>query len=651
LPEICQRCQLKAVRAGRTRSGDSTRDAPRQTLRFDPEAIYPPPWPYEGEQGPDEVEPDQHFELQPSSVTIAREAERAALKALPGTGTPWPRGADGNSRPTVSVLFSGGVFRGVYQMGVLNALEQLGVKPDVVAGASVGSITAAMVAEAFHLETETLRRARVARLAAVYLAIDRLLLTDRFADAVRNLTIRAADTRFSIRQVDRFLRKYDYPGFLEFDRNARRVVAGLERLLHLNPYQLNTLVRAARDGDLRTAVRTMQRSVQHLLDWMQIGEEALGADALVDLMNEYVPAAAATNDSRGQTIDEFRERTGIQLLATTTNLGRGRLEVLGRAPSPSGDSPTVREAILASSAFPGVFRPRWGWAIYPGKGGRDEYIDGGVMDNLPLDAVAAFLDRAAEAELILRSPLAPVDSGGGGEKSAEDREAGAKTVPHLVVGASLEINARDQALAFRRAELKQSWRIRGQRERQLSYNVKLDAYARTEERLRKVAAAARKWSARADGGAGRPFDPVDIHVLAVMPEWLCGTFAFHPMLGFRREKQAQSIAHGCASTLLSFAKLDKEHPEWLRAWKITRRLPNVSSWSAAFESAPRMRQSVKEGRCWLHACDCPFSRRSLEHLNEELSGAGCAPIPRQTVAEIAQIHAQCLRRETHLRQV
>jgi hypothetical protein len=39
--------------------------------------------------------------------------------------------------------------------------------------------------------------------------------------------------------------------------------------------------------------------------------------------------------------------------------------------------------------------------------------------------------------------------------------------------------------------------------------------------------------------------PLPIKVLAVKPQCLCDTFAFHPMLGIRREDQATNIAHGC----------------------------------------------------------------------------------------------------------
>jgi hypothetical protein len=56
----------------------------------------------------------------------------------------------------------------------------------------------------------------------------------------------------------------------------------------------------------------------------------------------------------------------------------------------------LRQGLLASSAFPGVFRPRNSWEIFPTSSNQDQYVDGGVMDNLPFASVVAFLDAASE---------------------------------------------------------------------------------------------------------------------------------------------------------------------------------------------------------------------------------------------------------------
>jgi predicted acylesterase/phospholipase RssA len=526
----------------------------------------------------------------------------------------------------VSFLFSGGVFRGVYQLGVLNGLNELGLKPDVIAGASVGSITAAMAAKTFSIQpllspaNAPERRGSIARLAAVFLAMDHLILTDRFADFIRDLTLRAAGTRFSVRHADCFFRKYDYPGFLEFDRNARNVLAGIERLFYVNPYQVNRLVKAFRDGDRKAALNGLLESIEHWLERMQVGNEILGAEPLSELIDTYVTSLISTANSLGPTFDDLRETSGIQLLATATNLTEGRLEIIGEQPVSAPDGPALlKEGLLTSSAFPGVFRPRWSWELYPKGRSRCQYIDGGVMDNLPIDAVAQFLTRAAHKEIKLINPT-PVQ-------------------PHLIVAASLEVNARDST-PFERIALQNSWPALFRRTRELGYNLKLDSYARAESRLRQIA--------RLYPGEPREIEPIDLEVVAVKPEWLCNTFGFHPMLGFRRDRQKRSIAHGCASTLLRFAGVDAK---CLKGWGIEEnRVPRVKDWRAAFnaEGGRLTSDDSNDSRCWLRPdpdlkLRCPFSSSELRKAEPAL--------PEETIKELSGIHRECRTLEAQLKRL
>ena len=92
----------------------------------------------------------------------------------------WPRESaeglhDGDTRPTISLLFSGGVFRGVYQLGVLNALDELGIQPDLIGGCirrfDHGCNDRAGVLNS--TRGGHLRRVQIARIAAAFLGIDR----------------------------------------------------------------------------------------------------------------------------------------------------------------------------------------------------------------------------------------------------------------------------------------------------------------------------------------------------------------------------------------------------------------------------------------------------------------------------------------------
>jgi hypothetical protein len=318
------------------------------------------------------------------------------------------------------------------------------------------------------------------------------------------------------------------------------------------------------------------------------------------------------------------------------------LDIFGETPAEDAASSAVlKEVLLASSAFPAVFRPRWSWEAVPGDREPVQYIDGGVTDNLPVDAVAQFLERASSADLIQGRPPAP----------------------HLVVAASLEVKAPEYVLEFTRQQLKQSWRVLGKRAKSLGHNRKLDAYADAQDRLRVIARRLTSEQRRA-----LSFRPVDLKVVAVKPDWLCGTFSFHPMLGFTRTRQAQSIAHGCASTLLRFATVRRdlkresdEHLSWLRSWNLKiGDVPDVINWPEAFAQRAKYVGGVP-GECWLRkGRQCPFSADALKQLNADLRARAAAgeklatnsgEVSDEMIAGLDEIYRVCPERDTHLRKI
>ena len=588
-----------------------------------------PSWPHERPKPPttgDSQSDAREHQSEPVVSSEKCEPSTSTSKAARVSGA-WPRARDdvpGSERPLVSLLFSGGVFRGVHQMGVLNALSEIDLAPDIIAGSSVGSITAAMVAHTFLAKSSDARRERVAKLASTYLALDRLILTDRFADFIRNFTLRAASTRFSIRQVDRFFRRYDNPSPSQFDAEARQVVAGLERLFYISPFELKDLVKAIRDQNNAEVMRIASARAVEWLDRMGIGTELLGAEPLALVITEHVLRPLLDDPTASPwtvPFDVFLDRGGIQFLATATNLSKWKLEVLG---DPDEHGPDCRASLLASllasSAFPGVFRPRQAREVEPTTQETDQYIDGGVMDNLPLDAVVKFLDRASENGRIAARPLC----------------RGHET-PHLLFSASLETTPS----RLTRTELEHicnNWPALWKRARTLGYNKKLDGYTDVQRAIRVIHRQVMR-----DQEAGKRRAPVrkplDLEVVTVRPNWLCGTFAFHPMLGFRRKRQAASIAHGCASTLLELARRrkDKEERPWLAGWGIDEdKLPTAEQ---AFAENPYLApEGAGKGACWFRQnAMCPFSAQELEKLK----------LKPRTQAELEQIHELCGKPETH----
>ncbi len=530
----------------------------------------------------------------------------------------------GKGRPAIACLFSGGVFRGVFQLGTLNALNLLGVRPNIVAGASVGSITAAMVASALAKSDDNEKKLTVAKLASAYLSIDRIILTDRFADFVRNWTIRASETRFSLRQMDRVFRKYDEPSGKDVQRDVRQVMAGIERLFYINPYQVNRITRAIRNRNGDEASQLMKDGVQHWLDRLEVGEEVLGAEPIRLLIEEFVIPARYRDKPWAAPFDCIDEK--LVFLATATNLKRGCLRILsskdefleteknlggvcGRnlGSKDEEERTTLIEGLLASSAFPGVFRPRRSWDLLPGTTEIDQFIDGGVMDNLPLDSVLQTMHAMAKSDktkLPLRS-----------EKG-----------PHLMLAASLEVDTSSSDVDLE--TLARYWPEMRTRAMELNYNTKLHAFERVADILQDI-----------HRHASAQEVPMRVKVLAVKPRWLCNTFAFHPMLGFRRIKQVESIAHGCAATLLAFNQVKEYAPAWrLR----TGAIPRTSSFEQALSGLQKPdRARIKAGKCWLADLACPFSER-------ELISYGAGALHEDTRKWLSRIHRCCWKTTTHV---
>jgi len=632
--EICQHCRL----------GKESTEVPGRVRE---QAVVWREWKDTASSWPHEFDSDKDKEGDTSDRHfVTRTDSPPSPETMQALGRYWPRERPAShanrgpvNRPLVSLLFSGGVFRGVFQVGVVNALDILGVKPDIVAGASIGSITAGMAAQLLCVTSdEQKRKEQLARLAATYLAVDRVILTDRFSDFVREFTIRSSGTRFSLRQADRLFRKYDQPWLVNFDKGARQVTGGIERLFYVSPYQLNQLVKSVRHRHSGRAGRMARNLAQQWLNRMNIGEEVLGAEALSELIRYFIPTEDDTKYFTGAAEDAcalsgtfapFLSK-GVMLLATATDLTEGQLLTLGNPFNGGKKSCRVdlANALLASSAFPGVFRPRWAPEVFPDTHESHQLIDGGVMDNLPIDAVLNVLWKTSRIEK-RASGIAPLIA----RRPTDNSDQKEKEVPHLFFAASLEpeidpLSENDDALS----ELETYWPALRKRTGQLGYNFKLKHFRLAAEEISSLYKMHPSACKRM---------PLNLEIAALKPRWLCDTFAFHPMLGYRRAKQAESIAHGCAMTLLKFKEYKecKDRDIWLDAWGIKKaELPVENTLADAHKLWAARKLCASAGECWLRVGKlCPFSKEALKGLD----------LQKKTKEELSYIHTCCEMQSTH----
>jgi len=502
--------------------------------------------------------------------------------------------------PAVVFLFSGGVFRGVFQVGFANAASELGIQPDVIAGSSVGTIVGALTGRVFQrpagLELPE-RQRQMRRLAATFLTVDRFVLTDRFADFIRHFSIHAAAADFSPHDLNLIFRRYEFDSAGAFNKRARRVFSGLERLLYLSPFEVMDLAKILRAGNWQEAAHLIKSLAQDVVDRYGVGLEILGPEPLQQLIDGFVFDGKPVTDAR---FDHF----GFPLIGTTTNLTLGELEIL-RSTHP-GD-PRFTQSLLAGSAFPALFRPRWSWEVYRQPGTMAQYSDGGIMDNLPLGAVVEYLWGKDGNAVYARRP----------------------GVPHLILTATLEVDKADWS---NREDLDAlGWTEIRSRAAQLRYNGKIGKFQQGQRDIRRIIA---RRSAEGDPDIRAHDLPLNLDVLAVKPNWVCGEFAFHPMLGFSRQNQTKSIAHGCASTICAVAdhfQTDNQahavDAEALRKWALGRgialdqlpgRRAEYPEGLPAYGPARLSPEEQSEGRCWFRSADpksgkrpiCPFHSRS-----------------------------------------
>jgi hypothetical protein len=505
---------------------------------------------------------------------------------------------------------------------------------------------AALAARVFS-ETENNRRAhRVAGVAATFLAIDRLVLTDRFADFIRRFTLRAGATDCSLRDADHLFRQFDRRNWELLARRSRQVLAGIHRLTYADPLELLDLLSLNAPHRRRKLPDRFLLYAQDALNRAGIGTEVLGAEPLEQIIKAHV---LKTTEDRSAGFNEFKQ-SGIHFMATTTNLTTGELDVLGSFCNELR-RPALVPGLLASSAFPAVFRPRMNWELRAGSPGLpEELVDGGIADNLPIIPVYRFLFYAGackEKWLTLRP----------GAKAKGEAKQGR---PHLILTASLE--PRKQVL--KEKDLKRTaecWPSLKRRVDQLQYNVKVDSHRQTQEDLRTIQKALEEMAEKEGIDVKPGFELPDVHVSCVKPEWLCGTFAFHPMLGFKRERQAQSIAHGCASTLVHLHCEQKRRPDWTPSWWEKFELHDGAGTECGHQDDPEIlfkldpNPTNEQGDCcFVKGRKCPFSRAELKKVEETACRKNgreesLERLGEETITALNEIYLQCGEKKTHQR--
>lgn len=115
------------------------------------------------------------------------------------TSAPSPDGTEG--RPTVALVLGGGGLRGFAHMGVLRALEEAGIKPDIVVGTSAGAVVGAAYASGLSSSQieEAARGVRLSSLVDLTISSSGIIRGDSLAKWVDTITGRVPMEVFPVR--------------------------------------------------------------------------------------------------------------------------------------------------------------------------------------------------------------------------------------------------------------------------------------------------------------------------------------------------------------------------------------------------------------------------------------------------------------------
>lgn len=423
-----------------------------------------------------------------------------------------------------ALVLSGGVFKGVLQVGVIGALHARGLIPRVIAGSSVGAITAVCAKATFDaLASGTDRRnapglATLHTLAAVYLDLEGRVVTDRFMEAFQRFYRRAHEVDASLHDLDQSLRRYGEKRTASVERRRMRLRQAAEMIFGITPSRFDRLTET---------LRSSYRRGRETVSWTDLVERAfelygwhteiLGSEKLERELLQAITAYGGAPSASDLVLTATRLATGEESLLLSTERTTPQDLVL---------------FALVSSAYPGAFRVRRETELFPlAEAHENTYTDGGLLNNQPVSI-------ALEALAM--------------QRAVDDRGLASDSMPDLVLVPTLQVPPRWDRCPERDVRMSRFPMLEDRRAaKRLAHNRKVRKFERTWQRVRILL----RESVRRGIRTQVPY----AKVLPIYPERMdVGAFEFCFELGFDARKQIETIAHACHSTIEQLQRFEDE---------------------------------------------------------------------------------------------
>lgn len=303
-------------------------------------------------------------------------------------GTPEPgrpsTAPAGGAKETVAFVLGGGGTKGAFEAGAIAYLVmERGLQPEVITATSAGSICAAVLAQA-RTHPELVRRTHE-------LHQDLLAMTETAQLFAKQPWLAAVDGTMVGELATAYLTEQTRPPLPGEPGDLGPIVGGLPT----NPQQRRRFARLKGVAQLLPRALTIRREMR------RHPESLLRLDPLAKALRH--------GDAGGiQAVDPgLIARPGLQLRMAVTALRAGVLryvtqdgtivgdDALTPVPGAGAGPVDVIEGVLASASVPLIFAPR--------PLADDDYVDGGVVNNIPVEAAVAL--GANRVYAILAIPL------------------------------------------------------------------------------------------------------------------------------------------------------------------------------------------------------------------------------------------------------
>ncbi|WP_158945099.1 patatin-like phospholipase family protein [Granulicella sp. S190] len=447
----------------------------------------------------------------------------------------------------VIFLGSGGVFRGAFHIGVMAAMYQTELFPDLVVGASVGTLMGGALCR-MTVGDPAKAPEVLSDLTALFSHVDKKVsLTFTLKNATKQLGIRAREIRLSPSELARKVRSGSQSDAGYAATGAPPVLTDALSSLFVIPH-ISTAAISSQfvAGHFSEAVaRFLSEVRRETLASFDIQSCIMGV-SLLEAETRRLLAFSASGDELTK-VQPYQDNTPsgrkVAFFGTTSFLNSSSSLVLGRDFLTTAPSWSATQQGLCSSAFPAVFAARTEAELMPGAGRMDRYFaDGGMFDNLPffpalevLSAIQRAVPFASPAEVQAR-----VQSRAASPNLIISAGLNASPVPDVNVQSDTMFAVKDRATS-------------------LSYESKTSTFKTSARKslsiLREIgqqnlsALDPRQLEFLNGFVAGAVVDITPTDANHINP-----TFAFCNSLGMRTQRVQASIGDGCYRSMQQFSK-------------------------------------------------------------------------------------------------